>query len=95
MVCASEGDTSTTQHKAMTDTELTLDQLQAVSGGWRGGAGEIMAEIRGRRSVADIPRQFRLRVRSMSGPGGLSSLRAPRIALSFSEFFAQSGGVQF
>ena len=33
MVCASEGNTSTTQHKIMTNTELTLDQLQALSGG--------------------------------------------------------------
>ena len=82
----------------MTNTELTLDQLQAVSGGRRGRAGDIMAEIRGRRSVADYPLQFRLRVRSISGPGGASSLRAPRRALSFSEFkqnilgSASSGG---
>jgi len=32
MVCASEGNTST-NFKPMTKTELTLDQLQAVSGG--------------------------------------------------------------
>ena len=69
----------------MTNTELTLDQLQAVSGGFMK-RGDIMAEIRGRRSVADYPLQFRLRVRSISGPGGASSLRAPRRALSFSEF---------
>ena len=79
MVCSTNG-------TPMTNTELTLDQLRAVSGGRSGRAGDIMAEIRGRRSVADYPLQFRLHVRSISGPGGASSLRAPRRALSFSEF---------
>ena len=53
----------------------------------RGGrTGYIRAEIRGRRSVADYPLQFRLRVESSSGHGGSSFLRAPRLAPSFSMF---------
>ena len=44
MVCASEGNNpfaSNSQIKLMTNTELTLDQLQTVSGGGLLSAGEI------------------------------------------------------
>ena len=34
MVCASRGDDPPPHFKPMTNTELTLDQLQAVSGGF-------------------------------------------------------------
>ena len=76
----------------MTNTELTLDQLQAVSGSRGGRIGNIRAEIRRRRTEADILLQFRLRVVCTSGPGGSSSLRPPRQALSFSEFKQQFNG---
>ena len=79
MVCSTNG-------TPMTNTELTLDELKAVSGCRVGRNGDIRADIRGRRSVADYPLQFRLRVKSSSGPGGSSFLRAPRLAPSFSMF---------
>ena len=48
MMCSTNG-------TPLTNTELTLDELKAVSGVKGGRTGYIRAEIRGRRSVADYP----------------------------------------
>jgi len=37
MVCVSEDHSSTTSPNSMTKHELTLDQLQTISGGWKFG----------------------------------------------------------
>ena len=57
----------------MTKTELTLDELKAVSGVRGGRTRYIRAGFAGAEAMRTIP-QFRLRVESFAGPGETSFL---------------------